>query len=722
MKPIASKDALITASTYQSFADIGPDGDDQDPHVLVHVLPPESTSRGFGSWQSYIQDLDFFFTRVYRYHQRAGFKCIIVDQLLGIAQFVFVIFFSLFLLHAVNYDKLFRNLPEEEERKKIRLDEVILSREQMKPLQPFEIFILIFASIYLFIRSLRVIHSIIINHAIKGFFLEALKIHDCTAFTWQDVQTRLIQAQHLCLIQESQLNELDVHNRILRNTNYLVALMNKGLLPVHYRIPLIGSVTYLTPGILFNLNYLLFKGPFSFFETSWKLKSELKNPGNRISAARQFAMRCYIIALINFLLIPFIFLWQILNLFFTYAEVIKRDPSLVFGSRNWSAYARISCRHFNELDHQLEDRFNRGYKSASKYMNSFTSPFMEIIAKHVAFVASSILAVLICLTIYDEDVITVEHVITIITGLGAVVAVSRAFMSDTIPQKYSQSDLYTQVLEHLHYIPYGYAPYSLQARNLMSILFQYRITTLIESLLSPLLTPIILAFCLPSRALQIVDFFRNFTIEVQGTGDVCVFALMNIKDHGNTAWRPFADGEAKPDTVNIKVPDSGAVIHERTAQHPVPENLLRTEDGKLELSLIHFKLTNPKWTPNEPTQEKFIEYVTKGAAKDRIGDVVKEEQTDSMHSSQGRVQPQPTTSSVMMPPPSLPPIPDVDDWQENELLSLSRERSRIVNSLASDPYASRMDSNLQMTLSTLFLHEYVAAHPSLQHQQQQPPS
>ena len=47
---------------------------------------------------------------------------------------------------------------------------------------------------------------------------------------------------------------------------------------------------------------------------------------------------------------------------------------------------------------------------------------MAVIARNIAFLAGAILAVLVLLTIYDEDVITVEHVLSIITILGAVVA------------------------------------------------------------------------------------------------------------------------------------------------------------------------------------------------------------------------------------------------------------------------------------------------------------
>lgn len=61
-------------------------------------------------------------------------------------------------------------------------------------------------------------------------------------------------------------------------------------------------------------------------------------------------------------------------------------------------------------------------------------------------------------------------------------------------------------------------------------------TYLLIELLSPIVTPIILYFYLRPRALDIVDFFRNFTVEVVGVGDVCSFALMDVRRHGNPAW------------------------------------------------------------------------------------------------------------------------------------------------------------------------------------------
>ena len=63
---------------------------------------------------------------------------------------------------------------------------------------------------------------------------------------------------------------------------------------------------------------------------------------------------------------------------------------------------------------------------------------------------------------------------------------------------------------------------------------------LIDELMSPLVTPFILYFSLRPRAAEIVDFLRNFTIEVSGVGDVCSFAEMNVRKHGQPEW--LSDG------------------------------------------------------------------------------------------------------------------------------------------------------------------------------------
>lgn len=245
-------------------------------------------------------------------------------------------------------------------------------------------------------------------------------------FTWQEVQDRLIslqREQQMC-IHKKELTELDIYHRILRFKNYMVAMINKSLLPVQLHLPLLGNVVFLTQGLKYNFELILFWGPGSLFQNKWNLHPKYKRSGNRLELAQQLSRVILLIGLANLLLCPFILVWQVLYAFFSYTEVIRREPGSL-GARRWSLYGRLYLRHFNELDHELHGRLGRGYKPTSKYMNSFTSPLLTVLAKNIAFFSGSVLAVLIALTVYDEDVLTVQHILTAITVLGVVITIAR---------------------------------------------------------------------------------------------------------------------------------------------------------------------------------------------------------------------------------------------------------------------------------------------------------
>lgn len=245
-------------------------------------------------------------------------------------------------------------------------------------------------------------------------------------YTWQEVQARIVQIQkeHQICIHKKELTELDIYHRILRFKNYMVAMVNKSLLPIRFRLPLLGDTVFYTRGLKYNFELIFFWGPGSLFENEWSLKAEYKRAGNRLELAEKLSTRILWIGIANFLLCPLILIWQILYAFFSYTEILKREPGSL-GARCWSLYGRCYLRHFNELDHELHSRLSKGYKPASKYMNCFISPLLTIVAKNVAFFAGSILAVLIALTIYDEDVLAVEHVLTTVTLLGVGITVCR---------------------------------------------------------------------------------------------------------------------------------------------------------------------------------------------------------------------------------------------------------------------------------------------------------
>lgn len=103
-------------------------------------------------------------------------------------------------------------------------------------------------------------------------------------------------------VNRDSISSLDIYQRILRHRNYFVALVHKvsrpfftvqlsatfssppplfqSLLPPQIRLPFVGSVHYLSSGLRFNIEWLLFWGPWSPWKSSYALKDEFKERDN----------------------------------------------------------------------------------------------------------------------------------------------------------------------------------------------------------------------------------------------------------------------------------------------------------------------------------------------------------------------------------------------------------------------------------------------------------
>lgn len=86
----------------------------------------------------------------------------------------------------------------------------------------------------------------------------------------------------------------------------------------------------------------------------------------------------------------------------------------------------------------------------------------------------------------------------------------------------------------------------------------------LQELLSVVFAPFVLCLSLPTSAEQIVNFFREFTVHVQGLGYVCSFAQFDFERHGN---------------VKYGVP--GAVVD---------DDYYLSQGGKMEKSFLNFKV------------------------------------------------------------------------------------------------------------------------------------
>jgi len=211
------------------------------------------------------------------------------------------------------------------------------------------------------------------------------------------------------------------------------------------------------------------------------------------------------------------------------------------------------------------------------------------VTRFVSFIAGSFAAVLLLATVLDPDLflnfeITPHRTLFFYLGVcGAVLTVARG----AIPEDNRVVDpelLMTDVITYTHYMPDNWkgqlhskrvsrnssfacaAPLIsayLQVHQEFGELFALKILVFVQELLSVILTPFVLWFSLPACAPAIVDFFREFSVHVDGRGYVCSFAEFNFERHGNVKF--------------------GAPSRKR-------DKKMISNEGKMEKSFLNFKV------------------------------------------------------------------------------------------------------------------------------------
>ncbi|CAK9290579.1 unnamed protein product [Gordionus sp. m RMFG-2023] len=423
-----------------------------------------------------------------------------------------------------------------------------------------------------------------INESILYLLLFAKR--DLPYITWRTVTDRLKlvhKTTHRLSVHKAELTDSDILHRMLRFDNYFTALVgygqngrlnaqynnninvldNKGgqsggdLLPLNFRLPILGWDLYaLNQGLSYNLELILFRGPLSPFKTNWQLRDEYKKAVCRLEIAEKLRKRIMIYGILNLILSPAIFMWQILYYFFAYAQSVRNDPGTALGTRVWSPYARVYFRHYNEPEHELKVRLARAYPYSIRFAASFNSRLTILIAKFGAFFSGSlIIAVLvisatIAFTSQAQTQIKnqgneASALLTLLTLLGIIYGACRSLTGPdpdgdecpllNVPTQRSSS--LQKVLAHVHYLPADWFVSSsafnktedFQRGEIIrdafcSRFFELKLAHFLLETLSPVLNPWILCKALAPKSLEIVDFFRNYTIEIEGVGDVCSLA------------------------------------------------------------------------------------------------------------------------------------------------------------------------------------------------------
>lgn len=194
------------------------------------------------------------------------------------------------------------------------------------------------------------------------------------------------------------------------------------------------------------------------------------------------------------------------------------------------------------------------YPFATRYVEQFPKRVTDEFARSIAFMSGAITAVLAVCTILDSELffgfeITKDRTVLFYLGLfGGIWALTRGMVSEET-NVFNPEEALLNVTEHTHYMPdhwFGRL-HSFEVKREFSELYKMRVVIFLEEIMGIITTPMLLLFSLPRCSEQIVDFFREFTIHVDGLGHVCSFAVFNFQKGVNNKGRERREGDVRED-------------------------------------------------------------------------------------------------------------------------------------------------------------------------------
>ncbi|KAL8548011.1 hypothetical protein ACS0TY_007345 [Phlomoides rotata] len=536
-----------------------------------------------------IDDLDLFFERIYTYYCEKGLWCIISKWIFELLSLAFTIYFSGFLLLFVDYNGLSKAKcgmdAVESGTKPCDLAEEALHKH---PLTPFTLtkavivgYLGIF-SIYWMFCFLRLFAQLKETLKIRQFYYNSLHVTDNEIQTmpWSLILEKVVQVQRtqqLCVVKDLSIH--DVVMRVMRKENYLIGMLNKGVLafPLSQWVP--GSCTtgnvgpdgihhrlVLPKTLEWTLNWCILQ---SMFDRNFRVRRDF------VSDPKTLEKRLMIVGCALLLLSPFLVIFMLIYLFLRHTEQIYNNPSTA-SSRRWSNLSKWMFREFNEVDHLFKHRMNSSLVHASDYLKQFPSPMLTIVAKFISFVSGGFAAVLIIIAFLEESLleghIFGRNLFWYAAVFGTITAISRAAIADELLVFDPQGEM-SMVVQHAHYMPKRWrGKENTEAVRLeFETLFQYTGMMLLEEMASIFLTPYLLLFIVPKRAGDILKFIADFTVDVEGVGHVCSFSLFDFRNHGNKRY--------------------GSPFNSTRDQ--------RSSQGKMEKSFLSFKIAYPSWEPDD---------------------------------------------------------------------------------------------------------------------------
>jgi autophagy-related protein 9 len=514
-------------------------------------MPGSAREKALWKWVN-VSNLDNYMRDVYDYYQGYGLWSILLERFLHLVNVAFVAVFLTFLTQCVNYS----SIPHSK-----TMSEILVSQctKKMSGLWNLGLWIFVFYFIWKAIQNLLDLPRLL---QVRAFYVHLLGIpeYDMQTISWQDVVARIMilrdanprtasnltpQQRHWIGSQSKErLDASDIANRLMRRENYLIAMINKDILRLNVPLPFLTHREMLSRTLEWTLMFSILD---FVFDEQGQVNQEFLKADRRGELSEKLRSRFKFAGFMNLILAPFLTGYLVIVYFLTYFKEYQRNPSAL-GFRSYTPLAEWKFREFNELPHMFRKRLDMSYPYATHYVDQFPKVKTEQIARTVAFIAGSLATVLAIASLIDPELflgfeVTRDRTVLFYLGIFTTVwAVARGNISEE-NTVFEPEFALRNVINYTHYEPDHWHDclHSFDVKREFSELYKVKLMIFVEEVVSILLTPLILFVSLPSCSDQIVDFFREFTIHVDGLGYVCSFAEFDFKRGVGVSKKP-SDG------------------------------------------------------------------------------------------------------------------------------------------------------------------------------------
>ncbi|KAG9250140.1 autophagy protein Apg9-domain-containing protein [Emericellopsis atlantica] len=540
--------AWPTQPTPARLAGRGRSGNGRPKSLLVGKTTGGPREEALWRWAN-TTNLDTFMRDVYDYFEGGGFWGILCSNGLWLLETLFVAVLLTFLTQCLDYGKL----PHSKS-----LDQVMVQQctRHMSGSWSLAIWLYSFFFIWKIVQYFLEIRRL--RH-IRRFYIYLLEIpeQDMQTVSWQDIVARVMtlrdenpktavnmpQALRRFIGSQSKerLDAHDIANRLMRKENYLIALINKDVLDLSLPLPFLRGRQMFSKTMEWNLQFCVLDMAFNDLG---QVQQDFLRADRRGILSQKLRQRFLFAGCLNLLFAPMVLAYVIIVYFFTYYNEYQKDPKLA-AARKYSRLAEWKFREFNELPHIFYERLNMSIPFATRYVDQFPKRMTEDIAKTVAFISGALTAVLAVLTVFDSELflgfeITKDRTVLFYLGtFGAIWAMTRGMITEET-NVFNPEYAMRNVAEYTHYMPEHWKSrlHSYEVKQEFAQLYKMKFVIFLEEVMGIVTTSLLLLYTLPKCSDQIVDFFREFTVHVDGLGYVCSFAVFDFKkgvDTGNRA-------------------------------------------------------------------------------------------------------------------------------------------------------------------------------------------